>query len=199
MLNSGISDSVLVQMVLEGNTKSFIWLVKRYQAKVFSLLHRRFPHDVGEGLAREIFVDAFRGLETFRDDEPFSEWLLVIALRRCHWYRCEIYAPAKEDLVLEAVEQRCLNSLLDGACSPDFKFSDGVSDLRDKVLRQLSPEEHLLIEGIYFEKYSVKTISRVLQCGYLILRFKAWIARRKMRKVISGLLENTKLNRESTG
>lgn len=190
------SNSELVEMVLAGNTKSFTCLVKRHQEAILSLLSRRFPHNVVEGLAREIFVDAFCELESFRKNELFAEWLLVIALRRCHNYRCEIYTPRKETLTLETSGQNCLKSITNTKCFSDFRFSDGVGDLRDKVLGQLTPEDQLLVECLYFENYPVKTMARVLQCNRLMIRLKAGSAKRKMRKVMAELFVSSRMNNE---
>ncbi len=190
------SNSELVEMVLAGNTKSFIYLVERHQESILSLLNKRFPHNVVEMLAHEIFVDAFCELESFRKNELFAEWLLVIALRRCHNYRCEIYTPRKEDLVLETAEQNCLELITSIKCFSDFRFSDGVNNLRDKVLGQLPPEDQLLIEVIYFENYPVKILARVLQCNRLMIKFKAGSAKRKMRKVIAELFASNSINNE---
>ena len=190
------SNSELVEMVLAGNTKSFIYLVERHQESILSLLNKRFPHNVVEMLAHEIFVDAFCELESFHKNELFVEWLLVIALRRCHNYRCKIYTPRKEDLVLETAEQNCLELITSIKCFSDFRFSDGVSDLRDKVLGQLSPEDQLLIEGVYFENYQVKTMASVLQCSRLMLRLKAWNARRRMRTLMAELFVSNCMHNE---
>ena len=181
----GISDLELVKMVLSGNTSNFIWLVRRYQAMVITLLNKRFSRDVIEELAQEVFIDAFQELESFNKNEKFSKWLLVITLRRCHKYRCKIYIPEVRKSTLEAVEQQCLKSIISTEYFSDLSFSNGVSDLRSKILNQLSPEDQLLIEGIYFENYSIKTMARVLKCNRLTLRLKAANARRKMRKIIS--------------
>jgi len=192
----GVNDSELVKMVLCGNTGNFIWLVRRHQSPVITLLNKRFSRDAVEKLAQEIFTDAFQELENFDKNDNFSDWLLVIALRRCHKYRRELYVSRKGSLSLEAVEQNCLKSIVSAKCFSDFKLSTGVSDLRDKISSQLSPEEQLLIECIYFENYSIKTMARVLKCSRLMLRLKAGNAKRKMRKIISELLASNSITNE---
>ena len=181
----GVSDLELVKMVLSGNTGNFIWLVRRYQAMVITLLNKRFSRDIIEELAQEVFIDAFQELESFNKNESFPEWLLVITLRRCHKYRCKIYTPKENKVTLEAVEHKCLETIVNTEYFSDLSFSNGVNDLRNKILNQLSPEDQLLIEGIYFENYSIKTMARVLKCNRLTLKLKTANARRKMRKIIS--------------
>ena len=192
----GVSDLELVKMVLSGNTGNFIWLVRRYQSLVITLLNKRFSRDLIEKLAQEIFINAFQELESFNKNEKFSEWLLVIALRCCHEYRCKIYTPEEKVLALEAIEQSCLESIINTKYFSNLRLSNGVSDLRNKILDQLSPEDLLLIEAIYFENYSIKTMARVLKCNRLTLRLKAGNARRKMRKIISRSFADSNINNE---
>lgn len=192
----GISDSELVKMVLCGNTGNFIWLVRRHQKDISSLLIKRFSHSLVEFLARKIFIDAFCELESFRKNELFSEWLLVIALRCCHRYRCKIYTPSKEVLVLKPFEQNCLESITSIKCFSDLILSSGANDLRNKILGKLSPEDQLLIEGIFFENYSIKTMARILNCSRLTLRLKAANAKRNMRKIISKSFALNSINNE---
>lgn len=59
-------------MVLCGNTKCFISLVKRHQKGILSLLINPFPHSLVEPLARKIFIYAFCKLESFRNNESNS-------------------------------------------------------------------------------------------------------------------------------
>jgi RNA polymerase sigma-70 factor (ECF subfamily) len=74
-------DGPVVRAVLEGDTEAFRTLVERHRTRVYGLLRRLVGDpDVGEELAQETFVRAYRGLGGFRAEARFGTWLLQIAV-----------------------------------------------------------------------------------------------------------------------
>jgi RNA polymerase sigma-70 factor (ECF subfamily) len=73
-----ISD--LVVAARAGSADAFGELVDRYRAPVVRLAYS-LTHDVDEAkdVAQDAFLRAFRRIESFRPDRPFSRWLFVIA------------------------------------------------------------------------------------------------------------------------
>ncbi|MCB9640181.1 MAG: sigma-70 family RNA polymerase sigma factor [Myxococcales bacterium] len=78
------SDDELVQRVKQGEDLAFSLLVRRYQHRVFNLVHRILgvPEET-EDLAQEVFVTLHRSLEQFRGDCAFSTWLYRITVNLC--------------------------------------------------------------------------------------------------------------------
>jgi DNA-directed RNA polymerase specialized sigma24 family protein len=196
-MHHNITDRELVEMVIAGNSSSYEWLVERYQDSVIAVLVKRFSRDVAEKLIKKIFIDAFGKLEDIGEKETFSDWLLIIVLQHCHKYRLKENSGKKEDLNISKNERESIKSVINARFSSDFSFSGGIIDLREKVFRQLSPEEQLLIEGIYFEGFSTYTMARVLYCSRLIVNLKAWMARYKMRRIMAELVDFDDVKEES--
>ncbi len=75
-----VADATLVAAVRTGSDEAFGVLVDRYRAPVVRLAYRltRDP-DEAKDIAQEAFLRAFRRIEEFRPDRPFSRWLFVIA------------------------------------------------------------------------------------------------------------------------
>lgn len=183
-----IDSSELIKIVLAGNQKAFAWVVRRYQGMVLQVLNKRFSRELSEKLAQEVFVEAYRKLPNFALSDNFSEWLLVLTLQACHEYRTKNYNELSNSK-LNSSEKTTLDSVMNGGGASDLAFSDSMSDLHEKVLRLLNPEEQLLVECNSYEKYSVKIIARVLKSNSLVIRFKSWIAKYKMHKMLANLLE----------
>ncbi len=78
-------DRTLIERVLAGDVEAFRELVERYQRRVFGFVRnlvRQAPD--AEDLAQEVFVAAFRKLDSFdAERSQFSTWLLTIARNRC--------------------------------------------------------------------------------------------------------------------
>lgn len=74
------TDAELVGEALRGAQEAFRELVVRFERPVYSLIVR-MVQDPGtaEDLAQEVFVKAFRRLETYDPDRKFSSWLFKIA------------------------------------------------------------------------------------------------------------------------
>ncbi|HEY7676362.1 MAG TPA: sigma-70 family RNA polymerase sigma factor [Candidatus Methylomirabilis sp.] len=77
-------DRGLVDRARAGDAGAFEALVRRYQAWVFTLA-LRMVGDRGEAedVSQEVFLKAYRGLNTFRGASRFSTWLYAIATHHC--------------------------------------------------------------------------------------------------------------------
>ncbi|HVS00160.1 MAG TPA: sigma-70 family RNA polymerase sigma factor [Thermoanaerobaculia bacterium] len=75
-----LTDAELVAMALTGSQEAFRELVVRFERPVYSLV-ARMVHDpsTAEDLAQEIFVKAFRRLDTYDPARKLSSWLFKIA------------------------------------------------------------------------------------------------------------------------
>lgn len=78
------SDANLVARALEGDLPSFERLVSRYQNKIMGYSARMLSdHHEAEDVAQEVFIKAFRSLDSFRGESSFSTWLYRIATNLC--------------------------------------------------------------------------------------------------------------------
>lgn len=73
-------DAELVTGALAGSESAFRELVLRYQRPVHGLILRMVrDRALAEDLAQEVFIKAFRALDTFDQRRKFSSWLFKIA------------------------------------------------------------------------------------------------------------------------
>lgn len=74
------TDAELVASALRGAQEAFREIVVRFERPVYSLISR-MVHDPlqAEDLAQEVFVKAFRRLDTYDPQRKFSSWLFKIA------------------------------------------------------------------------------------------------------------------------
>ncbi|MBI4536722.1 MAG: sigma-70 family RNA polymerase sigma factor [candidate division NC10 bacterium] len=79
-----VADHDLIRRVLAGEVEAFDLLVGRYQAPIFRLTYRMTRNaEDAKDLAQEAFVQAYRGLGSFRQEARFSTWLYRIAMNLC--------------------------------------------------------------------------------------------------------------------
>ncbi len=79
-----MSETELVQKLIEKDEPAFRYLIEREQFNVFRLcmgfLHNK---EDAEDLAQEVFIEVFRSAEKFRGDSKLSTWLYRIAVNKC--------------------------------------------------------------------------------------------------------------------
>lgn len=77
-------ENQLIEAAQRGDLDAFNTLVLRYQDSVYSVTVRIMgdPHHAAD-VAQDVFITAFRRLETFRSGN-FRGWLLRIATNRCY-------------------------------------------------------------------------------------------------------------------
>ena len=77
------TDETILEKVRGGDIESFEGLVAAYQNKIFSFIYRMvISVEDARDLTQEVFLQAFRALETFRGDAKFSTWLYRIAANK---------------------------------------------------------------------------------------------------------------------
>lgn len=75
-----LSDIELVARFRKGKAASFRELVRRYQARVYSLALRLTGNEAdAQEVLQDTFLSVYRKLDTFRGDSAFSSWLYRIA------------------------------------------------------------------------------------------------------------------------
>lgn len=80
--NTSQSTESLVSAVLAGNRNMFGRLYQLYAPLVHGVLLARLPRSEVEDMVQEIFLHAFRKLDTLRDTAAFGPWIAMIARNR---------------------------------------------------------------------------------------------------------------------
>jgi len=83
-MNSGPTDTEIIERTLAGDTRIFSELVKRYQNFVFTITLRYTTNrEDAEEIAQDAFVKAYKNLVNFRGESKFSTWLFTITTTSC--------------------------------------------------------------------------------------------------------------------
>jgi RNA polymerase sigma-70 factor (ECF subfamily) len=78
------ADAVLVLRCKEGDREAFDEIVTRYKDGIYNYIGRMISNrDEVDDLAQEVFVRAYSGLKSFRQDSNLRTWLYRIASNLC--------------------------------------------------------------------------------------------------------------------
>ncbi len=160
-----IEERDLIQKIVAGNTNAYAEIVRAYQAKVLGLCTSLLSDATqAEDAAQEIFIKAYQALSSFQGNSKFSTWLYRIAANHC------------KDLLRKRSRQKTesLDALIERSGdevqnlwepSVDPRNTSGASDIIEKLLSSLSPEERLILTLREVQGLSYQEISETLKCS----------------------------------
>jgi len=176
MEDRDLQDRRVVGVVLQGDRDAFAVLVARYQRLVAGAAWRSgVPREEIEDVVSEAFIKAYRHLDRYRPDHPFSTWLYRLAANHAldHQRR-----RRKERGRAEMPEQ--LDDPLPG---PDARVEqqERAACVRT-ALTTLRPKYREVIYLVYVEGFSVEQAARSLGLPQGTIKSRLLRGRRALRE-----------------
>ena len=150
---------------------------------VQSHLPRRTP---AEDLAQEVFLKLFSRLDQYeeRSGIPFEHWVARVAVRTCRdALRAERRRPEVRWADLSEAEVAWLDYLISEEPSPPESSPAAAREVLERLLRQLSVDDRLVIHLLDLEQKSVREISAMTGWSPALVKVRAFRARRKLRRI----------------
>lgn len=196
--DSELSDAEIIRRVVAGEVDLFEELLLRYQQHVGRIVAGHVPREMVEEVAHDVFVRAYTSLPTYSFRTPFSHWLSTIAVRSCYdvWRsisaRKEVPLSGPSDAVEE--QQEWTEHLL--AAESRDRFDTMVrqrdaSNLLQRALAQLSPENRMVVDLVHLEGHSVREAAELLGWTVVNVKVRAHRARQQLRKILDTLLKDS--------
>lgn len=173
-----------IESIINGKTECFAFFVERYSHPIYSLIVQIVGcSEDAEELVQDVFLKAFRSLESYSGECRFLTWIYRIA------YNTAISATRKrkheflyfDDSSINRVSDTLADTLLDDAVADGEKINDLMLAI-DKLL----PEEKALITLFYLEEKSIVEASHIT--GITVANVKVRLHR--IRKKLYLLMTN---------
>ena len=174
-------EKVLVQRAKKGEMAAFESLVTAYERRVYSLALRSTGSEADAAdITQEVFLRAYRSLDTFRGESGFSTWLYRITVNLCvDLARKNNPAGSLDDeQALEAPETR-------GAYQPETALAN--SELRrelDAALSLVSEEHRKIVILRDVAGMSYADIAAALELEEGTVKSRLARARAALRKIL---------------
>lgn len=172
-----ISDSELISEVLSGAVDRYAELIRRYErsvrAAVWSMVG---DQHLAEDVTQEVFVQAYRKLESLRAAGAFGPWLLTIARRRA----LRAARQCKPAVSLETIPYETADSFGD--------TSSHNGDLEERQQRllaavnRLNAQERLAVTLRYFDGFSTLAIAEATGCSESAVSKRLSRARERLKR-----------------
>jgi RNA polymerase sigma factor (sigma-70 family) len=175
------SDSNLISQVLAGDTRAYAILLDRYQHMVFTLAVRMLrDRELAEETTQDVFMKAYRSLESFRGDSKFSTWLYRVAYHRildaCKRQKRKREQPPGSSEIREVGTGQ--NPTWDTMLKQERK------EMLLKALDRLSADENSLLSLFYLQELSLKELGEVLDLDPATVKVRLFRARRRLKKFL---------------
>jgi RNA polymerase sigma-70 factor (ECF subfamily) len=185
-------DYEVIKQVIGGDANAFELLIERHKTMVFSIVGKHVPSEHVAETAQEVFVRAFFALKGFRQESPFTHWLGAIATRTSAFYWRQ---KTRQDRVRSASSlsedaTEFLEAVSSNEAIVNFENSANqavASEVIERVLEELDPQDRILITLLYFEDKSVKEVSQLLGISVANVKVRGFRARKRMKRCIEQL------------
>jgi len=176
-------DLPLVRRAQEGDGGAFDEIVRKHQSMITAILHR-FAPDRGEleDLVQDTFVRAWRGLDRWRPERPFTHWLKRIAVNTGHEYcRRQSRRPLARAGALPAPDYESIDP---APADPADRHWQAAEEAHF-ILGHATPEDRTLLTLLYLNEWSLAEIAEHLGWSPAKTKIKAFRARKRLRAILA--------------
>ena len=173
-----------IKRAQRGDGEAFGLLVERYQRRIFSLVYHlvRRREDV-EDLAQEVFIKAFRSVQSYNFQASFVTWLSRVAVNHCYDYLRRLrVSPVTYYSEMSEEGQRNLEASVESVEEGGLDQAEraAVQELVGKLLARAPAKDRLILTLKEMEGYSVEEISDLLNLKPSTVKVRLHRARKRM-------------------
>jgi len=165
-----------------GKDEALAELYNHYFERIYRFIFYRVGHkEVAEDLTEEVFLKSFRNLKNLEQTGAFEGWLYQIARNQVIDY----YRSKKTLVPLEEVE----NTLEYETNIIDVVNLKTEQKILVKVLKDLTPEQQMVIKLKFIEDLDNETIAHIMNKNEGAIRVIQHRAIAKLKELISSLIK----------
>ena len=178
-------EKTIIRRVLHGDTAAYESLIAHYQPRVFATARKyaRRESEV-EDIVQEIFIKAFKKLDSYREEAPFEHWLMKISVRTCYDYLRKHQRNKVSSFSDIAQEDFDLLEVIGEEKHPTREKQEAINKLVHDLLERLQPAARMVITLLDIEGKSVKEIAKITGWSVSLVKVRAFRARKEMRKIL---------------
>lgn len=182
------SDAELVTAVRQGDATAYRGLVERYQERIFTLVYGVVrDREEARDVTQDIFVRAFRSINSCREPARFKGWLLSIAMNTAvdatRRTGSRPSAGPNSDVILSAAAGETEGSVHEDTPGRRYEVGAMYQELL-KVLDTLPSDQKQVLLLRELEGLSYREIAEITQSAEGTVMSRLYYARRRLREVL---------------
>jgi len=183
-------DNHYISEVIAGNTAAFAVLIDRHKDLVFTIvMNITRNREDAEEVAQDVFLKAFRKLDSFRMESGFQTWLYRIA------YNEAISKIRKKKVKLLDLEEEFTEFI------PEEEVEEEVGGLDEqeqklvvsRILDTLPETDRALVTLFYLEDHTISDISGITGLGESNVKVRLHRVRKRIYSDLQKILEKRTL------
>jgi RNA polymerase sigma-70 factor, ECF subfamily len=164
-INDGqdLTDNELVSLVCKESPERYAEIIERYQGKLFAYLYRLVGNrDEAEDLLQDVFIKAYRNLQSYDLERKFSSWIYRIAHNEAVNYikRKSLKRFISWEDISSTKDKLESSNTEDGA--EDVWIRKETNDEVDQAINRLPIKYKQVLLLRYFSEKSYEEISEIL-------------------------------------
>lgn len=190
-----MTDAELINSFKNGNTSSFIGLVKKWEKPIYNFALRNLgSKHSAEDVCQTVFLKAFENLHKLKDPEKFKQWIFTIAANLC---RDEFKRRKKfrqKTVSISFNETNMFEEITDTDSElPDDRFNNMIlKDILKDALMQIPEQQRTVIIMKQYHNLKFHEIAKITKTSENTVKSRLYYGLKTLRKI----LENNKINRE---
>jgi len=179
-------DEYYIQETLNGNVNAYAFLVERYKHMVYTLTIRIVKSkEDAEEVSQDVFVKAFKKLDSFKGDSKFSTWIYKIA----YYASLDVIKKNKRFINSENIDDFYDGDLGNVQDALESLHSKERKKVINKALLKLDEDERIILTLFYFEEMPIKEISKVVNLTKDNIKVKLFRSRKKLATILKNVIE----------
>lgn len=187
---SSASDDILIQAARDGNVDAFGTLFDRNKDAVYRFVLKSIQRrEDAEDIVQEVFCRAWRAMPRFRGDSKLLTWLCRIAANLCadHGRSAHRRPTSATEVGLEPGEIDCPDDSNAGVESQSI-----TRHAVNEALEKLNVNHRMLVVLCDIQGFTHAEAAQVMGCSAISVRVRLYRARRKLRSLLAGVLDEVK-------
>jgi len=180
------NEQLLINQIINGDTKSFSILVNHYKDLVFSLTLRMLKNrEEAEEISQDVFIKIYKSLHKFKGDSKLSTWVYKIAYNSC----LDRLKQYKKEYINVPIDEFTENKvqILDNAL--ENMMIEDRKEMIQNCINKLPSDDGFLLTLYYFEDLSLDEISNIVGLTSNNVKVKLFRSRKKLATILRLELE----------
>ena len=169
------NDSQIATRLLDPKTRraAFEQMVDIYSEQLYWQIRRLvFVHEDADDILQNVFLKAWKNIDTFRNDSKLSTWLYRIALNES----VDFIRKKKNETSLPAVEESLAQKLM----ADEYFDGDEIQATLQEAIASLPDKQRIVFTMKYFEEMKYSDMSNILGTTTGALKASSHIAVNKI-------------------
>jgi len=179
-------EKVIIEEILNGNTRVFSQLVDGHKDLVFSLALRMLKNrEEAEEIAQDTFIKVYKSIAKFKMDSKLSTWIYKITYRTC-LDRIKKNKKHLNDVPINEFTENEIKSI-DNALER-MMVQERKQNIQN-CIQKLESDDAALLTLYYFDELSLQEMSEILKLSTNNIKVKLFRCRKKLAEILITNLE----------